>query len=73
MQNPQLIKEKSFMSVILLLLDSEIVAASKQGLVICVEKDYAVEKINKLNVELKKLLKYYCGYDFEFLVLKKER
>lgn len=73
MQNSKLIKEKEFMNVILLLLESEIVAASKEGIIICVAKDYAVEKLNKLNVELRKLLKYYSGYDFDCVVLKKEQ
>lgn len=51
------------MNIILLLLDSKIVAASKKGVIICVEKTYAFEKLNNNLVVVNKLLKYYCGYD----------
>lgn len=72
-QNSKLIKHKEFMNVILLLLDSEIVAASKKGVIICVAKDYAVEKLNKLEEQLKQLLKYYSGYEVDFIIYKKEQ
>lgn len=61
------------MAVILLLLDSKIVAASKRGVVVCVEKEYAYEKLNSQTSALNKLLAYYSGYEMTCVVLTTQK